>query len=73
MEALDDAIEAGGKNSMKCTVILAEGASAKLFVVSISTLSLLSLHLFSRCSALYWSNNSKMLVVRCSTNVDGMA
>jgi hypothetical protein len=24
MKALDDAIEAGGKNSMKCTLILAE-------------------------------------------------
>ncbi|RLM69324.1 DNA topoisomerase 2-like isoform X2 [Panicum miliaceum] len=34
MKALDDAIEAGGKNSMKCTLILAEGDSAKSFVMS---------------------------------------
>ena len=40
MEALDDAMEAGGKNSMKCTLILVEGDSAKSFVVSISNFNL---------------------------------
>ena len=40
MEVLDDAIEAGGKNSMKCTPILVEGDSAKSFVVSISNFNL---------------------------------
>ena len=73
MEALDDAIEAGGKNSMKCTLILAQGDAAKSFVVSISNFNLSSWPLFSRCSALYWKNNSKVLVGRCSTNVEGMA
>lgn len=34
MEALDDAMEAGGKNSMKCTLILAQGDAAKSFVMS---------------------------------------
>ncbi|TVU44644.1 hypothetical protein EJB05_04090 [Eragrostis curvula] len=34
MKDLDDAIEAGGDNSMKCTLILAEGGSAKSFIMS---------------------------------------
>jgi DNA topoisomerase-2 len=43
---LEDANDAGGRNSEKCTLILTEGDSAKALAVSLSSLSIESISRF---------------------------